>query len=197
MSSETSRLHSVTRWLWIAGLVLAARFSGDFAASEAAKVRAALGGNADYNLIVHEDAFLLMMLALTVAGQSVCGLWIALAGPLTLRWRLAFLGASIFASLPELHYPVAVSLLDAGLLSPDLPWWRINMAAELMVAPGRLVAYLLFGVSFCRWCDGLVDAPTVCGLYDVTAIHLSNSVAYVLATALAWKLADWRSGRRG
>ncbi len=178
------------RWLLVAVLVLVTVFSGVFAEREAGNVETALGTHADYNEIVHETSFLLMMVALALANQSLCLIWITLAPAIVPRLRFALVCASVGGSVPELYYPVAAYCYRMGFPSPDFPFWQTNQLAEIMAAPGRLVAYSLFGISFCRWCDGLVDAPTVCGLYDVSAIHTSNSVAYLLAATVAWKIAS-------
>lgn len=200
MTIEPARLRSMTkpatRWLFVAVLVLVSVYSGKLAGREAENVEATLGDYADYNEIVHDSAFLVMMLALALANQSLCLIWITLAPAVVLRWRLALACASIGGSVPELYFPVAAYFYRTGLLSPEFPWWKMNQFAEVMTAPGRLMAYLLFGVTFCRWCDGLVDAPTVCGLYDVATIHSSNSVAYVLAIGVVWKIANRYSGVR-
>ncbi len=193
---QHSMVRSARRWLLVAVLVLVAVYSGKFAGREAEQVEATLGFHADYNLIVHESSFLVMVLTLALANQSLCLMWITLAPAMALRWRLALICASAAGSVPELYFPMAAYSYRTGLLSSEFPFWKLNQLAEIMAAPGRLTAYSLFGVSFCRWCDGLVDAPTICGLYDVTAIHTSNSAAYVLATTVAWKIASSSRVRR-
>ncbi len=199
MNVEPARQHSMitpaTRWFLVAVLVLVVVYSGKLAGREAEDVEATLGVRADYNEIVHETSFLVMVLALSLANQSLCLMWITLAPAMVLRWRIALTCASIGGSVPEVYFPVAAYFYRMDLLPPEFLWW--NQLAEVMAAPGRLIAYSLFGVSFCRWCEGYLDAPTVCGLYDVTAIHTSNSAAYVLATVVAWKISNrYSRGRR-
>lgn len=198
MKTEPTREPTVTRtvvrWFWVVFLSLAAYFITDFAGRKAEKVEKDLGSHADYNEIVHETSFLAMVLALTLVSLSLCLIWMTLTPVSSLRWRLALACASVAGSIPELYFPMAAYSYRMDWLSPEFPLWRLNQVAEIFDAPGRLIAYSLFGVSFCRWCEGLVDAPTVCGLYDVAAIQASNSAAYVLATAVVWKIAHRYSG---
>jgi hypothetical protein len=91
------------------------------------------------------------------------------------------------------HLPLAFAVLgfapDWGFValcaaSNDRAFTVIAMAANWLEMPGQLLHAALLGETFCRWCEGLIDAPVRSMLLSVMLVSGFNAAATTMVPVL-------------
>jgi hypothetical protein len=149
------------------------------AAAAAGELARDVGLRADYKLIFMRPLYLTYYVA---NASAFCWLGFVLIHQEWVRSKAPLL-AAVFA--------MSLELLIVGLVRLEVTYWLyvvIDTAWYILWLPGEWLQWLLVGRSFCRWCDGLVDAPVRLVLLEAGTMGCLNGLGWYWLTVLVLSL---------